>query len=711
MRCTVVTASRAPVLAGGLMYESGDGVVVPGSLVRIPLRNAIVDGIVVATNVELPAREDQGFTLHTIAEVVGNRSILPAPHVELLRWMARTYRCSLRFALSAFIGSPPWRNLLPSPRSTITLASADHATVKGAAKQRAILFLTTNGPTARDVLLARAHVTNTTLNTLIADGIIRETKEENDEPEPLTIERPILSDIQGKAVDQIRMDARPALLFGVTGSGKTEIYADLIADALAPGGQALVLLPEILLTEHLVGRFARLLPSEKIAVLHSKLSSGERRRTWRAIASGEIRLVIGSRSALFAPLVHLKLIVIDEEHEWTYKNEQTPRYVTRDAAQVLAKAAGARLVLGSATPSLEAWHAATNGVFNLVHLPVRYGGQSMPTVRIVDLATSDCGDTYPLTPSLREAIGDRLQRREQSILFLNRRGSATAVLCLDCRTRLLSPDSNLPFAVHRGSDGRPFLLDHTTNRRADLPVKCPHCGSARLYEIGAGTQRVEEFLRKIFPTARILRADRDTMATAEDIRSLLRTMENGEADILLGTQSVVKGLDLSRVTLAAVLLADTGLSLPHFRAGERVFQLLMQLTGRSGRAKPGEVIVQTYRPDALEVQAASKHDTEGYLMQESRIRSALGYPPNTRMIRFLFDGPDARTRAEATVCLLMDASGKDLVTRASAAPTYMGAGRTWHVLARTQDPATLLDRIDPKALYAVTVDIDPVDCL
>jgi primosomal protein N' (replication factor Y) len=319
-------------------------------------------------------------------------------------------------------------------------------------------------------------------------------------------------------------------------------------------------------------------------------------------------------------------VIIDEEHEWTYKSEQTPRYHAREVAEWLCKASGAKLVLGSATPSLEAWTNTKSGAYTLATLPERFNGGTMPKVEIVDLATAEFGKHYPFTNPLIDAIQSRLDRGEQTVLFLNHRGRASALLCLQCRRRIVSPESQLPFTVHHGTDGRPFLLDHSSGLTAPVPEACPHCQSLDLREVGAGTQRIEESLKELFPKARILRADRDTLTNVEEMQTLLKTMAGGDADILLGTQTVTKGLDLPRVTLAAVLVADIGMSLPHFRAGERTFQLLMQLTGRSGRHAPGEVIIQTFRPDALEVRAAATHDASTYLDAELRLRLAMGYP-------------------------------------------------------------------------------------
>ena len=325
---------------------------------------------------------------------------------------------------------------------------------------------------------------------------------------------------------------KPSLLFGITGSGKTEVYAQLIADAITAGKQAIFLVPEILLTEHCIHRFEELIDPEAIAVIHSRLTPTAKREAWGAIARGEKKLVIGSRSALFAPSRNLGLVVIDEEHEWTYKNEQTPRYHARETAEKLCQLSGAKLVMGTATPSLEAWSRVKGDRYHLARLDERYGGAVLPDVRVIDLATVDFGDLYPFSPPLLDAIDDRLKKGEQSVLFLNRRGLATALLCLECRRRIVSPDSNLPFTVHSSGMGNPYLMDHTSGLRAEIPVQCPHCNSANLHCVGAGTQKIEAILERKFPNARILRADSDTLKHPEQMRLLLKKMREGQADIL-----------------------------------------------------------------------------------------------------------------------------------------------------------------------------------
>ncbi|MDO8648305.1 MAG: primosomal protein N' [Candidatus Peregrinibacteria bacterium] len=704
----VITSSRSPGIGNGLTYETEEARITPGSAVQIPLRGGHVDGIVFDVQRE---REEHEFEVKKVTALLASEPLLTEAQLKTLTWMARYYLTTLRQSLSVWLPPPPWRTLLPQAQTVYRLRKTNPAL--RSVKQKLICDYLSGKDWVSEVELKRAaDATPAVLRTLLKNGVIeRDRKFTQDDSEPVmhqTMDHPKLSHAQEEAYKMIRNSTKPSLLFGITGSGKTEIYASLIADCIAEGKQALLLVPEILLTEHNTERFERLVGRGSLAILHSKLTQGKRRAEWRRIHSGGVALVIGSRSALFAPLRKLGLVIIDEEHEWTYKNEQTPRYHTRDAAEVLCREAGARLILGTATPSMETWVKA-KGEYTLVSLQERYRTHGLPSVRVIDLGDANFGQHYPFTTPLLDAIGHRLLKKEQSVLFLNRRGIASAVLCLQCRRRVISPDTLLPFTVHQDAIGRPYLLDHTSGNRADVPKVCPSCGSTRLLTIGAGTQRIELTVKKLFPTARVLRADSDTLSSPEDMRRLLTAMQEGRADILLGTQSVVKGLDLPGVTLAAVLIADIGLSLPHFRAGERVFQILTQLTGRSGRAKPGEVIIQTFRPDAPEVALSAKHETEKYLEQEMKLRLYTGYPPFTKMIRLLYrdDRAEERTRKDYHA-LLTAIEHRTSDAKVNMAPSLFGGGREWHILIRGKDPASLLSAL---ALHDVSVDIDPLECV
>lgn len=712
MLCTVVTASKSREIGEGLTYEAGDLPVQAGSLVRAPFRGGVIEGVVTALAVQAPT----GIAVRKLLAVLSPTPLLSAYQLQLAEWLAREYRCGFRQALQLFLPPLPWSAALPRPEHVYALAEKKpdidiSSLSRSPAQQRAVALLEERGRLTAEAL-SEAGVTPAVRKTLLTKGWFQEI-ELPSEAATLApfkvVKEPVLSEVQQGVRDGILKETKPTLLFGVTGSGKTEVYASVAAETLRAGKQVLILVPEILLTEHLLERFASLVPPERLALIHSRITPAARRETWQRVLSGQARLIVGSRSALFAPAPELGLIVIDEEHEWTYKNEQTPRYHARETAEQLMKLAGGRVILGSATPSLESWHRAEQGRYALARLPTRYSEVALPKVRIVDLAQADFGETFPFTASLVEELRATIARGEQAILFLNRRGMASAVLCLHCRRRLVSANSGLPYTVHHDLRNVPYLLDHVTGLQAPMPSTCPSCGSVDLKPVGAGTQRIEAIMQKLLPKARLLRADRDTLKSPEDIRALLNAMTTGQADILIGTQSVVKGLDLPKVTLAAVLVADVGLSLPTFRAGERVFQLLTQLAGRSGRRQAGTVVIQTFRPDALEIRAAAEHDTELYIKEELAVRQALKYPPYTRMVRFLTSGPGCDTRAKA---LLQTVQSKlkatSMAGTASAAPTFYGNGQEWHVLLRLDDPLPFLNGLD---LEHVSVDVDPVDCL
>lgn len=706
MEYTVLTASKSAGIANGLTYSSPDSNISIGTPVLVPLRNAITEGIVVAKQQDAKRK----FDIKNIANTLSKDPLLSSYHIQTMEWISTYYCCSMRQAARAFLPGRSWKDLLPVEKKGYKLANTT-AQVRGT-KQKAILECLEGKDWVEVSELKEASGCSTaTLSGLKKKGIIEEV---SIEPEkfacPTTeLSLPMLTPLQKKVCMEIRSEKRPSLLFGITGSGKTEIYASLIAETIASGKSAILLVPEILLTEHCIHRFQELMDPSKIAVVHSRLTPAARRDVWRSIREGSIDLVIGSRSALFSPLPNVGLVILDEEHEWTYKNEQTPRYHARETAETLARFASAKLVLGTATPCLESWSKASEGTYHLARLPERYMGQKLPTVRVIDLANVEFGNSYPFSLPLLTAIENRLTKGEQSVLFLNRRGVASALLCLDCRRRVVSPDSQLPFTVHRGVGGSAQLVDHTTNLRVHAPSLCPQCGSANLREVGAGTQRIEDILEAKFPSARILRADRDTLLHPEHMRLLLKKMREKQADILLGTQSVVKGLDLPNVTLAAVLLADIGLSLPHFRAGERIFQLLTQLTGRSGRAKDGEVIIQTFRPHAPEVRMAAEHKTEEYLQDELKLRVHTGYPPTTKIVRLLCRNKDAKQCAHALAKQANTISAEKMLGLAvSCSPTLFGGGKVWHVLLRGNSPREVLSYLD---LEGAVVDIDPMECI
>nr|WP_255518930.1 primosomal protein N' [Luteolibacter marinus] len=427
--------------------------------------------------------------------------------------------------------------------------------------------------------------------------------------------------------------AKPVLLHGVTGSGKTEVYLQAARHTIDQGKTVLVLVPEISLTPQTVRRFrARFADVQnQVAVLHSNLSQGERFDEWHRIRKGIARIVIGARSAVFAPLPDLGLIIVDEEHENSYKQDQVPRYHGRDVAVLRASLENCTIVLGSATPSLESFQNTLEGKYQLVRLAKRADGQSLPLIRVLDMKLEkqkQKGGMAILSDRLRVALEQRLEKNEQSILFLNRRGFARSLQCPSCGHVCTCPHCALALTYHR-EDER--LMCHICGHQAVVPRKCPECRDPAIALQGYGTQKVEEVLAKVLPKAKIARIDADAMRRKNALRDLLNAFQARKIDILIGTQMIAKGLHFPNVTLVGILNADIGLHVPDFRAGERVFQLLTQVAGRAGRGTlEGEVIVQTFTPHSPSIQFARHHDFDGFAEQELDMRRQFRFPPFTR---------------------------------------------------------------------------------
>lgn len=535
------------------------------------------------------------------------------------------------------------------------------------------------------------------------------------------------------------------LLHGVTGSGKTEIYLRTIEATLAQGRQAILLVPEIALTAQTIRRVVARFPG-KIALIHSKLNPGELYDTWRRCREGLVEVVVGTRSALFAPLPDVGSICIDEEHDDSYKNLAAPHYDTRQVAGEMMLRQNGVLILGSATPDIESFHRAfdPDDPLEVLHLPDRimghririteqsereglptkYANESddavtipLPPVAVVDMRDElKAGNTSMFSRVLHEAIEQTLLRHEQIILLLNRRGAATYVFCRDCGYVVQCPRCDTPLTHHQYSA---TLKCHHCGYEILPPETCPNCKSKRIRFFGAGTQQVEAEIQKLFPRARVVRWDADTARNAEMHDAILGRFLERQADIMVGTQLVAKGLDLPRVTLVGVVSADTGLHLPDFRACERTFQLLTQVAGRAGRGLlGGHVILQTYEPDNYAIRAASKHDYAGFYTEELEYRRQMGYPPFRRLARLLFQHPreiKARDEAQRAAAFLrgrIEALGLTATELIGPAPcffTRLNDQYRWHLLIRSPDPTPLIDQIDPAQGWYV--DIDPVDLL
>jgi primosomal protein N' (replication factor Y) (superfamily II helicase) len=419
-----------------------------------------------------------------------------------------------------------------------------------------------------------------------------------------------------------------ALLYGITGSGKTYVYVEAIQHVLRAGGRAIVLVPEISLTPQTAARFEAAF-GDRVAVLHSALSERERFDAWVACAHGEVDVVVGARSAVFAPLQDVRLIIVDESHDPSYKQEVVPRYHAVVAATARMRLERGMLLLGSATPSLESYAAAKQGRIALLEMRERATAQPLPAVQIVDLRSEfESGNRAIFSDALVQALGDRLKRNEKSILFVNRRGSAGSLICRTCGSSPHCPRCSIALSVHRGEG---LLRCHYCDFQMPIVTQCPACGAKSIAALGIGTERVVDEIARLFPHARVLRMDSDTTTRVGDHARILSAFETG-GDVLVGTQMVAKGLDYPTVTLAAVVAADLGLNLPDFRAGERSFALIAQVCGRSGRGRRGEAIVQTYSPEHPAIAFAAHHDYDGFAALELRERADLGFPPARRLI-------------------------------------------------------------------------------
>lgn len=511
------------------------------------------------------------------------------------------------------------------------------------------------------------------------------------------------------------------LLHGITGSGKTEIYMRAIEEVAGRGKAGIVLVPEIAITPQLITRFISRF-KEKVAVLHSGLSPAERREEWIKIRDGKVDVVIGVRAAVFAPVKNLGLVVIDEEHEHSYKQEDGFRYNARDLAIMRAKLSKAVAILGSATPSLESYYNTRKRKYIYLSLPERINRLPLPPVRVVDMRKKEGFSIF--TDELLDALRQRIEKGEQSILFLNRRGFSPFLLCLDCGHSPVCPNCSVSLTYHKGDH---TLCCHYCDFTILPPDTCPECQGYRFKGFGAGTERVEEDLKKMIPGARVVRMDRDTTAGRHSHHRIFKSMENREADVLIGTQMVTKGLDLPEITLVGVLLADSTLHLPDFRSAERTFQFLTQVAGRSGRGeKSGEVIVQTFSPDHYSIRHASMHDFEGFYAEESACRKALGYPPYRRLVRVLVKGnhkESVQTSSERFKEILYRnrTEGIDILGPVSAPFSKIRGKYRWHLILKGVEarPLNVLVRKSLELFcrggssrqVQVEIDVDPLSLL
>jgi primosomal protein N' (replication factor Y) len=713
-----------------------------GSRVRVPFRDKSALATVLAT---LDQSDAKG--IRPIEALVGEAPTVSPSLLELAHWMSAYYCCPLEAVMRSLLPQVIRRAEISWKKQLVVqpLAKIDNGEIeelrRRAPRQAELLeaIAKLEKPISAAQLLRESSLDNQTLRALAKRGLI-ELREEAIERDPHADEQFIASanlELNPEQVAALKKvtdalatpdRAKPILLHGVTGSGKTEIYLQAIRNALDRGRSAIVLVPEISLTpqtvEHFKSRFAEM--HEVVAVLHSHLSQGERHDEWHKIHSGRARIVIGARSAVFAPLKDIGLIIVDEEHETTYKQEEAPRYHARDVAVVRAKLEKCAVVLGTATPSLESYHNATTGKYDLVALTQRVDERQMPVMRIVDLRQERRKAKIApiLSEKLSQAIADRLEKREQTILFLNRRGFSTSLLCSNCGQARNCPNCSVALTFHRHPSVAGRLSCHLCGHTAAVPKKCPECGKDALIYAGFGTEKVESTVSQLFPKATVRRMDADSMTRKDAYRETLRNFRTGKIDILVGTQMIAKGLDFPNVTLVGIINADLALHLPDFRAGERTFQLLTQVAGRAGRGEtPGQVFVQTYTPFSPSIQFARHHDFTGYFQQELEFRERCDFPPFKHAmlitVRSEHEGR-AKLSAETLVRRLREALPTEFtLSDATPAPLEKLQGQfRFHILLRGQ-AIVRLSRLVREALEKLplpedviaTVDVDPYQLL
>jgi primosomal protein N' (replication factor Y) (superfamily II helicase) len=675
-----------------------EGRVEVGSRVKVPFGHRFVSGIVTALVEDSPHTN-----LKPIASVLGTQGLVTPQVLELARWMADYYCCPVEIALKSVLPEAVrkeeagWRERLhvyvQSPVGEFPRLTKRQETLWRIIEEWRELPL--------QELVRLGETTAETIRKLEDKGLVR-IAPKIDERDPYAREQIVptaplvLNERQAEALKAVTaaLDAthrpsgdaatapassspKPFLLFGVTGSGKTEIYLQAIAHALEQGRGSIVLVPEISLTPQTVERFKARFSSgplrTQVAVLHSHLSAGERHDEWHKIRQGRAKIVIGARSALFAPVDPLGLVIVDEEHEHSYKQEEAPRYHARDVAVVRAARESAVVMLGSATPSLESFWNVRQGKYALLELPQRVDDQKLPVVRIVDLREESRrtrGGAPPvLSLRLKEAILQRLERREQTMLFLNRRGYATSLQCQKCGHVAGCPNCSVSLTYHRTGQK---LMCHICGHEEPAPAQCPTpaCRDPGIRYSGLGTEKVEATLKHLFPRARVERMDSDTLKRKEDYRRVLTDFRTGKIDILVGTQMIAKGLHFPNVTLVGIVHADLSLHMPDFRAGERTFQLLTQVSGRAGRGDvEGEVFVQSFTPFHPAIQYARRHDFLGFYEQEIEFREQLKYPPASRAALLTL-----RSRNEDRVRLTAGHIRKELDRRLSGWPGLIIAG-------------------------------------
>ncbi len=739
---------RVPVRLGTMIR--------PGQRVRVPLGRGDKLAIGYCVRIEDQAPDGLDLTrIKDVVEILDTTPLIDHRMLELTKWLAEYYACSWGQALDAAVPAGVKKHagtrvgtFLVVPEETREALRAGSIEPRLSAKQSAVLEVLsrTDDPLTTADVCRLAKCSPVPIQALLKLGLVHTVRRRlpigisgrasadpqavapvvpQAQPSPEAASRPdlVLTDEQSSTLSRIEPALEsggfaPFLIHGVTGSGKTEVYLSAIERVVARGKEAIVLVPEISLTPQTIRRFRRRFA--RVAVLHSHLSDAERHRHWQSIASGEIQVVVGVRSAVFAPARKLGLIVVDEEHESTFKQETVPRYHVRDVAVMRAHLEGIPILLGSATPSLESWRNAGRGRYTLLSMPTRVGGRPMPEVEIIDLRHEKT-PLGGLSESLRQAMLRALQDQGQVILLLNRRGFHTFVICPKCGEVVKCHACDVAATYHKS---RHILVCHTCDAERACPPACPSCRATGLHYGGIGTERLEREIQAAFPEYASRRMDSDTMRTPGSHEAVLAAFKAGEVRILLGTQMIAKGLDFPNVTLVGVVNADTALHLPDFRASERTFQLVAQVAGRTGRGdRPGRVLVQTYTPEHPAIRAAIKHDYLAFVASELPEREKYGVPPFGRLVRLIARGPEESVvqayLTDLAAALRREADPSVRVLGPAPAPILKIRNLyRFHIQLRCPNPRPLqtLARTVPASVPAphgveLAVDVDPIHLL
>ncbi|MBP5151765.1 MAG: primosomal protein N' [Lachnospiraceae bacterium] len=654
-----------------IVPENLQGILAVGQKVNVPFGrgNSLKKGIIVDFSESSDVPADKLKYIHSISD---SDISLNDKRIALAGWIKRNYGSTMANALKTVL--PVKTKVSFSVKKTLVrLKSSEEIDEyieiamrkRNAARLRLLFALKEEKEIPKSIVDNKLHIGASTVSKLVEDGIVAiredrvlrnslsfETREE---------ELPKLSEEQAYIVDEIRKDTEKGahktyLIHGITGSGKTEVYMRIIADVLAKGKQAIVLIPEIALTYQTLMRFYRRF-GNRVCIMNSTLSKGEKYDLYEQALQGNVDIVIGPRSALFTPMPDLGVIIIDEEHESSYKSETVPKYHARETAVELARLYGAFVVLGSATPSVDAYYRAETGEYRLFKLSRRLTGNQLPNVTVADMrAELKAGNRSIFSRHLKLLMEDRIKKHQQIMLFLNRRGFAGFVSCRECGFVVKCPHCDVSLSLHRNGK----LVCHYCGYSQDNLKLCPECGSKYIAGFKAGTEQVEAEVQKIFPGVRTLRMDADTTAGKDGYENILTKFLDHEADVLIGTQMIVKGHDFKDVTLMGVLAADMSLFAADYKAGEKTFQLITQAAGRAGRGEdPGEVVVQTYKPDHYAITHAAAQDYEGFYNEEAGYRELMDYPPAAHMLSVLVTGADeaAAEKLAESLCTMARDTG------------------------------------------------------